>query len=117
MSWGKISKRVQDEIDGLRSALASVTRERDEYKDEVAHRRDKCKENAELLAQVAALVDLVAEAGRLLSGPIMHGDGVLPCGGKGGCFICDFVVASKTSPDVECAKARMVVIEAADESC
>lgn len=39
-----------------REAISAITRERDEFKDEVAHRRDRCKENEALKVKVAGLV-------------------------------------------------------------
>ncbi len=44
-----------------------------------------------LIADNEALRKALEELARLLTGPVMHGDGVLPCGGPGGCFIHDAV--------------------------
>lgn len=74
----------------------------------------------DLEAQVAALSEMVAEAKRLLTGPIDHdrnGVGGMECGGPGGCFICDFVALSKTHHAIEVARCKNNVVEAASTPC
>ena len=88
-------ERERAEMNG-RAALALEQRY-EEISDQLLKERAAHQATSARLAELEAkLAESEARAGemhRLLSGPIMHGEGVLPCGGPGACQIHDALAA------------------------